>query len=69
MLLLVAITGVSGSVASYLLLLRAGLTEMWVRYLAAFAVTYLVFLVLLWLWMRTRAEDYADVSGLFALGQ
>jgi hypothetical protein len=63
MLLLVAITGASGFVGSYLLL-QIGLTEMWVRYLVAFAVAYLVFLWLLWLWMRTRAEDYADFADL-----
>ncbi len=60
MFLLVAITSASGFVASYVLL-RIGLTEMWVRYLIAFAVAYVVFLLLLWLWLRTRAEDYADV--------
>lgn len=60
MFLLVAITSASGFVASHALL-RFGLTTMWVRYLSAFAVAYLVFLVLLWLWLRTRAEDYVDV--------
>jgi hypothetical protein len=35
---------------------------MWLRYLASFAVGYLVFLVLLRLWLRTRAEDYSDLS-------
>lgn len=63
MLLLVATTAGSGFVASYLLL-QAGLTEMWVRYLAAVGVAYLVFLGLLWLWMRTRVEDYVDVPDL-----
>ena len=61
MLLLVTLTGASGFAASYLFL-HAGLIEMWLRYLASFAVGYLVFLVLLWLWLRTRAEDYADLS-------
>lgn len=61
MLLLVTLTGASGFIASYIFL-HAGLVEMWLRYLASFAVGYLVFLVLLWLWLRTRAEDYADVS-------
>lgn len=60
MLLLVSITGASGFVASYILL-HAGLIEMWVRYLVSFGVAYLVFLILLWLWLRTRAEDYADI--------
>jgi hypothetical protein len=59
MSLLVGITGGAGFVASHLLL-KAGLTEMWLRYLAAFSIAYLIFLALLWLWMRTRAEDYVD---------
>lgn len=56
MFLLVALTGGSGFVASSLML-RAGLTSMGLRYLAAFAVAYLVFLALLWVWLRTRGED------------
>lgn len=63
MSLLVLLTGASGFIASYLLL-HAGLGEMWVRYLSAIAVAYLVFLVLLWLWLRTRAEDYVDFPDL-----
>lgn len=61
MFLLVVITSASGFIASYALL-RIGFAEMWVRYLIAFGVAYLVFLLLLWVWLRTRAEDYADVS-------
>ena len=61
MVLLVAITGASGFIASYVLL-QLGLTKMWVRYLTSFAVAYAVFLFLLWLWLISRAEDYANVS-------
>lgn len=63
MLLLVTITGAAGFIASYALL-RLGLTEMWLRYLAAFGLAYLVFLALLGLWLRTRASDYVDVPDL-----
>lgn len=63
MCLLVGLTGAAGFVASYLFL-RAGLTEMWVRYLASLVVAYLFFLVLLWLWLRTRADDYNDLANL-----
>jgi hypothetical protein len=59
MLLLVTLTGASGLLVSYLLL-HAGLVAMWLRYLAAFGVAYLVFLfcLWLWLWLRTRPDDY-----------
>ena len=63
MLLLVTLTGASGFIASYVLL-HAGFVEMWLRYLAAFGVAYLMFLGLLWLWLRTRAEDYTDFPDL-----
>ena len=63
MSLLVALTGISGFAASYALL-HAGLTEMWLRYLASFAIAYLTFLLLLWIWLRTRAADYADIPDL-----
>ena len=62
MSLLVALTGISGFAASYVLL-HAGLTEMWLRYLASFAVAYLTFILLLWIWLRSSAADYADIPG------
>lgn len=60
MMLLVGITGAVGFMASYGLL-RAGLDQMPVRYVAACAIAYLAFLGLLWLWIRSRVDDYADV--------
>lgn len=59
MLLLVTLTGGSGFASSYILL-HVGLAEMWFRYLASFGVAYLMFLLLLWLWLRTSAGDYAE---------
>ena len=66
MLLLVSLTGAAGFVASFTLL-RLGLTEMWLRYLAAFSFAYLAFLGLLWLWLRTKAEDYTDIPDVSGL--
>ncbi len=67
MTLIVAITGAAGFVASYLLL-HAGLREMWVRYPAAVGFSYLVFLFLLWLWLRSSASDYADIPDFSGVG-
>jgi hypothetical protein len=67
MLLMVTITGGVGFLASFALL-RFGLIEMWPRYLVAFGIAYLAFLFLLWLWLRTRAEDYADVPDFSEIG-
>ena len=60
MLLLVTVTGASGFFASYIVL-HAGLLEMWLRYLVSLGIAYSMFLFLLWLWLRTKAEDYADL--------
>lgn len=59
MLLIVMLTGLAGLIASYALL-RAGLDAMSARYPLAVGIAYLAFLFLLWLWLRTNAEDYAD---------
>ena len=63
MSLLVGITGAAGFVASFMLL-HLGLMTMWVRYLAAFGLAYGVFLALLWLWLRTKVDDYLDLPDL-----
>lgn len=67
MLFLVMLTGAAGFLASYLML-QAGVHQMWLRYLGAVCIAYLVFLLLLWLWLRTSAEDYADLPNLASGG-
>ena len=70
MMLLVSLTGAVGFLASYTLL-GMGLWQMWLRYLLAFGFAYLAFLGLLWLWLRTRGDDYCDfpdVSGVTPRG-
>ncbi len=59
MLFLVALTGAAGMFASFCLL-QAGITSMAIRYPAAVLLAYLVFLLLLWAWLRTKADDYID---------
>lgn len=62
MSLLVALTGGAGLLASFLLLHSAGVAAMHLRYPAAVGCAYLAFLFLLWLWLRTKADDYLDGS-------
>lgn len=63
MFLLVALTGTSGFIVSYFLL-HAGFDKMWLRYLLSIAAAYLMFLIFLWLWLRSSAHDYTDFSDL-----
>lgn len=58
----VALTGAAGWVASALLL-HWGMQSMATRYPLALGLAYLVFLALLWLWLRTTASEY-DVPDL-----
>lgn len=67
MLLIVATTGGAGFLASFTLL-TLGMTHMGWRYGLAFGLAYVVFLGLLWLWMRSRAEDFLDIPDLPSLG-
>lgn len=60
MSLLVGLTGGFGLLSSFTLL-HAGLDSMVVRYPLALGCAYLFFLGLLWLWLRTRLEDYIDL--------
>ncbi|MDQ7744829.1 hypothetical protein [Hydrogenophaga pseudoflava] len=60
MTLLVALTGGTGLLASFLML-QAGVERMALRYPLALAVAYGVFLLLLWLWLRTKSDDWAEI--------
>ncbi|MFD0739615.1 hypothetical protein ACFQZQ_10025 [Lysobacter koreensis] len=59
MMLLVTITGGAGFVASWALL-QLGVGAMWLRYPLALCLAYAAFLLMLWLWLRTRAHDWVD---------
>ncbi|MDP3513570.1 MAG: hypothetical protein Q8S20_12545 [Sulfuritalea sp.] len=61
MFLLVMLTGAAGLAASFTLL-HGGVESMPARYPLSVGCAYLVFLFLLWLWLRTKAEDYVDGS-------
>ena len=61
MSLIVSLTGLAGLLASASLL-KLGLHSMALRYPAALLIAYGAFLGLLWLWLRSRAEDWADLG-------
>lgn len=60
MLFIVVLTGAAGFAAS-VALLHLGVRAMALRYALACLVAYVVFLGLLWLWMRLRAHDWLDL--------
>lgn len=57
---IVTLTGGAGLLFSFVLL-HAGMANMALRYPLALVAAYGVFLGLLWLWMRTKADDYLDL--------
>lgn len=59
MFILVSLTGLAGFGASAAMLL-AGVDTLALRYVLAMGVAYIVFLLLLWCWLRTSAADYID---------
>lgn len=58
---LVTLTGAAGFLASFSLL-QAGMDAMGLRYPLAVCIAYLMFLFLLWLWLRTSGPDSLDCS-------
>jgi hypothetical protein len=59
MMLIVALTGAGGFLASAFLL-SFGVEALWLRYALAVVLAYLVFLFLLWSWLRLRHDDLVD---------
>ena len=57
MMLIVALTGLGGFLASFSML-HLGVHSMALRYPLAVGAAYLVFLFLLWLWLRTTRDDW-----------
>jgi len=62
MFILVSLTGLAGFGAS-VAMLAAGVETMALRYMLAMGIAYIVFLLLLWIWLRTSAADYLDLAG------
>ncbi|MBT9568351.1 MAG: hypothetical protein IV085_08640 [Thiobacillus sp.] len=65
--LIVGLTGAAGLLFSFIML-ELGVTSMTLRYPLALLAAYGVFLVLLWLWLRTKAEDWLDIPDLSGSG-
>lgn len=61
--LIVAVTGGVGLLVSFLLL-QSGMGSMAVRYPFALAVSYVVFLLLLWAWLRAKEGDFYDIPDI-----
>lgn len=63
---IVALTGLAGFLSSALLL-HAGMHTMWQRYPTAVLAAYIVFLMLVWAWLRLRgdAADALDAGDVF----
>jgi hypothetical protein len=57
---IVAVTGGVGLLMSFLLL-QSGMRSMALRYPFALAVAYLVFLLLLWAWLRAKEDDFSNI--------
>ncbi|MES2355426.1 MAG: hypothetical protein V4568_13710 [Pseudomonadota bacterium] len=59
MMLIVALTGTAGFLASFALL-RSGVDSLWLRYPVAVAIAYAAFLFFLLCWLRLRRDDLLD---------
>ncbi len=61
--LIVAVTAGVGLITSFLLL-QSGMYSMAMRYPLALVVAYVMFLFLLWVWLRSKDEDFSHISDL-----
>lgn len=61
--LIVAATGGVGLLVSFLLL-QSGVDSMALRYPLALVAAYLMFLFLLWVWLRAKDEDFSNIPDL-----
>ena len=68
MFILVSLTGLAGFGASAAML-AAGVDAMALRYTLAMGVAYIVFLLLLWSWLRLSAADALDFVPIDASGE
>jgi hypothetical protein len=59
MMIIVSLTGATGFVTS-VALLHFHVDALWLRYPLAVAAAYLMFLLLLWCWLRLRGDDVFD---------
>jgi hypothetical protein len=62
---IVLLTGITAFAAS-LLFWHLGVAWMWLRYPMTVTLAYIVFVLLVWLWLRSQ-EDHADVPDLSSL--
>jgi hypothetical protein len=67
MMIIVSLTGATGFVTS-VALLHFHVDALWLRYPLAVAAAYLVFLLLLWCWLRLRGDDIFDGVGTLGSG-
>lgn len=63
MLLIVALTALAGFLAAWAML-EAGIDTMALRYPLAVSMAYAVFLLLLWVWLRTGDTELPDITDL-----
>lgn len=61
MLIIVLLTGAAGFVASAVML-HFGVTVMALRYFLALSLAYLMFLLIVWVWLRWRADNLDGVD-------